>query len=91
MLLELFLDNHIARFRFQFRELHGTLVWALSSRNISFGYINDCFQNYHPPETFRSQDETFLELISLCKCNFSSFHNFLFYASASGSFAGINF
>ena len=42
---------------------------------------------YHPPENFRSQDETCLELISLCHCNFSSFHNYCFYASASGSFA----
>ena len=33
---------------------------------------------YHPPENFRSQDKMFLELISLCKCNFSSFHNYLF-------------
>ena len=31
---------------------------------------------YHPPENFRSQDKMFLELISLCKCSFSSFHNY---------------
>ena len=33
---------------------------------------------YHPPKNFRSQDKMFLELISLCKCNFSSFHNYFF-------------
>ena len=33
---------------------------------------------YRPPENFRSQDKMFLELISLCKCNFSSFHNSFF-------------
>ena len=33
---------------------------------------------YHPPENFRSQDKMFLELIFLRKCNFSSFHNYLF-------------
>ena len=44
------------------------------------------------PENFRrSQDKVFPELVSLCKWNFSSFHNYLFYASASGSFAELNF
>ena len=43
-------------------------------------FVGFCLQHYnvgyHPPENFRSQDKMFLELISLCKCNFSSFHNY---------------
>ena len=35
-------------------------------------------ENYHPPENVRSQEKMFLELISLCKCNFSNFHNYFF-------------
>ena len=36
------------------------------------------FTKYHPHENFRSQDKMFLESISLCKCNFSSFHHYFF-------------
>ena len=34
---------------------------------------------YHPPENLRSQNKMFLKLISLCKCDFSSFHNYIFF------------
>ena len=37
-----------------------------------------CYFLYHPPENFHSQDKMFLGFIPLCKCNFSSFHNYFF-------------
>ena len=29
------------------------------------------------PQNFGSEDKMFLQLISICKCNFFSFHNYL--------------
>ena len=46
-------------------------------RSVIFRINLCCYANtYHPPENFRSQNKKFLELISLCECNFLSFPNY---------------